>query len=179
MPIRNDWTDGVDTVDAAAMNAVANLVNSNETALGAKAAKATTVSAGTGLTGGGDLSANRTLAVSYGATAGTACQGNDTRLSDTRTPTDNTVTSAKLQDGSVTTAKIGDSQVTSAKIADGTIVNADINTSAAIDVSKLGTGRVAGSNNGAATSLTLWVGTAAQYAAIGSKDASTVYVVTP
>lgn len=46
-----------------------------------------TITAGTGLTGGGDLSANRTLAVSYGTTAGTAAQGNDARLSDARTPT--------------------------------------------------------------------------------------------
>jgi hypothetical protein len=45
-----------------------------------KADKTTTVSAGTGLTGGGDLSANRTLTVSYGITAGTAAQGNDTRI---------------------------------------------------------------------------------------------------
>jgi len=44
------------------------------------------ISAGTGLTGGGDLTANRTLTVSYGSTAGTACQGNDARLSDARTP---------------------------------------------------------------------------------------------
>lgn len=46
-----------------------------------------TISAGTGLTGGGDLTANRTLAVTYGTTSGTVCQGNDTRLSDSRTPT--------------------------------------------------------------------------------------------
>jgi len=46
----------------------------------------TTVGAGTGLTGGGDLTANRTLAVSYGSSAGTACEGNDARLSDARTP---------------------------------------------------------------------------------------------
>ena len=45
------------------------------------------ISAGTGLTGGGDFTANRTLTVSYGTTAGTACQGNDARLSDSRTPT--------------------------------------------------------------------------------------------
>jgi len=44
------------------------------------AAKATTVSAGTGLTGGGDLSANRTLTVAYGTAAGTAAQGNDSRI---------------------------------------------------------------------------------------------------
>lgn len=114
-----------------------------------------TVTAGTGLSGGGDLTANRTLAVTYGTTAGTAAQGNDSRLSDTRTPTDNTVTSAK--------------------IVDGAIVNADINASAAIALSKLATGRVAGSNNGTATNLTVWVGTEAQYAAIGTKDPNTLY----
>lgn len=36
-----------------------------------------------------------------------------------------------------------------------------------------------GSSNGTPTGLTLWVGTAAQYAAIGSKSSTTVYVVTP
>lgn len=41
---------------------------------------ARTITAGTGLTGGGSLSANRTLTVSYGTTAGTAAQGNDTRI---------------------------------------------------------------------------------------------------
>ena len=45
-----------------------------------------TITAGTGLSGGGDLSANRTFSVTYGTTAGTAAQGNDSRLSDARTP---------------------------------------------------------------------------------------------
>lgn len=45
-------------------------------------------------------------------------------------------------DGSVTANKIGTGAVTSAKIADGTIVNADINASAGIAGSKLGTGAV-------------------------------------
>ena len=38
------------------------------------------VIAGTGLNGGGDLSADRTLAVTYGTTAGTSAQGNDSRI---------------------------------------------------------------------------------------------------
>ena len=46
--------------------------------------------AGTGLTGGGDLSANRSFAVSFGTTASTACVGNDSRLSDSRAPTEHT-----------------------------------------------------------------------------------------
>ena len=40
----------------------------------------TTITAGTGLTGGGDLSANRTLTVAYGTTASTATEGNDSRV---------------------------------------------------------------------------------------------------
>jgi hypothetical protein len=55
------------------------------------------ISAGTGLTGGGDLTANRTLAVSYGTTAGTACEGNDARLSDDRDP--NLHAASHLPDG--------------------------------------------------------------------------------
>lgn len=47
-----------------------------------------TLTLGTGLTGTSfNGSANVTAAVSYGTTAGTACQGNDARLSDTRTTT--------------------------------------------------------------------------------------------
>ena len=50
------------------------------------ARKSVQIKAGTGLTGGGTLEADRTLTVKYGNTAGTACQGNDVRLSDARTP---------------------------------------------------------------------------------------------
>jgi hypothetical protein len=42
--------------------------------------------AGTGLTGGGTLAADRTLAVAYGTTGTTAAVGNDARLSDSRAP---------------------------------------------------------------------------------------------
>jgi len=71
----------------------------------------------------------------------------DSRLSDTRTPTDNTVSTAKIVDSSVTAdklagdsvteSKVADGAITSGKIANGTIVNADINASAAIDWTKL------------------------------------------
>jgi hypothetical protein len=49
--------------------------------LAARALNATTMTAGTGLTGGGDLSANRSFAVAYGTTSTTATVGNDARLS--------------------------------------------------------------------------------------------------
>lgn len=125
-------------------------------AAGVAVAPSRQVIAGTGLSGGGDLTADRTFAVVYGTAAGTAAQGNDARLSDQRVPTDNSVTSAK--------------------IVDGTIVNADISASAAIDPTKLGTGRVTGSTNGTVASKVVWTGTAAQFAAVGTKDANTVYI---
>lgn len=43
-----------------------------------------TLTAGTGLTGGGDLSTDLSFNVTYGDTTGTACEGNDARLSDAR-----------------------------------------------------------------------------------------------
>src|SRR3954470_3626211 len=45
--------------------------------LAGKAPTTRRVTAGTGLTGGGDLSADRTLAVAYGSSSGSAVQGND------------------------------------------------------------------------------------------------------
>ncbi len=43
--------------------------------------------AGSGLSGGGSLDADRTLSVKFGTTAGTVCEGNDYRLSNARPPT--------------------------------------------------------------------------------------------
>ena len=45
-----------------------------------------TITAGTGLTGGGDFTSNRTLAVSFGSSSTTACVGDDSRLSNSRAP---------------------------------------------------------------------------------------------
>lgn len=71
----------------------------------------------------------------------------DSRLSDTRTPTDNTVSTGKIVNSAVTSdkiagdaiteSKVADGAITSGKIANGTIVNADINASAEIDWTKL------------------------------------------
>lgn len=49
----------------------------------------TSIVAGTGLTGG-TITTTGTIAVSYGTTSGTACEGDDARLSDSRTPTAHT-----------------------------------------------------------------------------------------
>jgi hypothetical protein len=42
----------------------------------------------------------------FGTSASSFCEGNDARLSDTRTPTDNTVSTAKIQNDAVTYAKL-------------------------------------------------------------------------
>jgi len=74
---------------------------------------ARTITAGTGLTGGGDLSADRTLTVSFGATAGTAAEGNDARLSDARTPTAH---AASHQDGGSDELALDGSQITTGTV---------------------------------------------------------------
>ena len=84
-----------------------------QAALDGKAPTTRTITAGTGLAGGGDLTANRTLAVSYGTTAGTAVQGNDTRLSDARTPTSHATSHAS---GGADELAISGAQVTSGTI---------------------------------------------------------------
>ncbi len=126
-----------------------------------------TITAGGGLTGGGDLTANRTLAVAYGTTAGTAAEGDDTRITGAVQTSRTVSTTAPLAGGgdlsanrtltvaNATTSAVGVVQltgdltgtatspaiatgaVTSAKIADGTIIDGDINASANIAQSKV------------------------------------------
>lgn len=52
--------------------------------------------------------------------------GTDTRLSDTRTPTDNTVTTAKIVDANVTEDKLASNAVTTSKVADLNITTAKL-----------------------------------------------------
>ena len=49
----------------------------------------TSITAGTGLSGG-TITTSGTISASFGSTSGTICQGNDSRLSDARTPTSHT-----------------------------------------------------------------------------------------
>jgi hypothetical protein len=84
-----------------------------QAALDAKVPTTRLVSSGSGLTGGGDLSANRTLAADFGSAAGKVCEGNDARLSNARTPTDASVTTVKIVDAAVTLAKIVNVSATS------------------------------------------------------------------
>lgn len=81
----------LDDADATAQRTTLGLGTAATSASSAFAASSVQVIAGTGLTGGGDLTANRTLTVAYGTTGTTACVGNDSRLSDPRTPTSHTL----------------------------------------------------------------------------------------
>lgn len=72
----------------------------------ALAQQSITLTAGTGLTGGGTLAANRTFNVAYGTTASTACEGNDSRLSDARTPTAHTHAPSDIQQGGAVTGEV-------------------------------------------------------------------------
>lgn len=77
--------------------------------LAARALAIRSLAAGTGLSGGGDLTADRTFAIVFGTTAGTATQGNDTRLADARTPTAHAATHTAGGSDEITVAQ---SQVT-------------------------------------------------------------------
>lgn len=100
MPIKDNWATN-EYVTADDMNDIADAVNANESALGGKANTSHNHAAG-------DVNSG-TFAIARiptGTTSSTVCIGNDSRLSNTRTPTDNTVTTAKIQDEAVTLAKL-------------------------------------------------------------------------
>lgn len=81
------WHDSVAWMSTVGNNSVepsegaswSSLATANEVASG-YVPQSRTISAGTGLSGGGNLSVNRTLSVNYGTAAGTAAQGNDSRI---------------------------------------------------------------------------------------------------
>jgi len=77
----------------------------------------------------------------FGSTANTFCQGNDSRLSDTRTPTDNTVSTAKIQNSAVTADKLATDSVTAVKIADVNVTTAKL-ANGAVTSDKIANGAV-------------------------------------
>jgi hypothetical protein len=63
------------------------------------------VGAGLGVTSG-------TASVTYGTTAGTACQGNDSRLSDSRTPTSHVHAASDITSGTIAAERLGSGTAT-------------------------------------------------------------------
>jgi hypothetical protein len=80
LPVATDATASTKGIIQLAGDLAGTAAAPTVPALTGKAAATTTISAGAGLTGGGDLSTNRTLAVNFGAAAGTVAQGNDSRI---------------------------------------------------------------------------------------------------
>jgi hypothetical protein len=66
----------------------------------------TSITAGTGLTGG-TITTSGTIAANFGTAAGTVCQGNDSRLSDARTPTAHKSSHALLGSDALSPSDIG------------------------------------------------------------------------
>lgn len=78
-PPGTDGTDGIDGAPGMPGTNGTNGTNGTDGADGEVPA-ARTITAGTGLTGGGDLSTNRTLAADFGTAAGKVAEGNDSRI---------------------------------------------------------------------------------------------------
>ena len=147
---------GSDPIPAGglAQSQVANLT----TDLAARVPITRTITAGTGLSGGGDLSANRTLSVVYGSSGVDACVGNDARLSNARTPTAHASTHGVAGSDPVTVAM---SQVT----------NLSTTLSGKVDTTRLvtaGTGLTGGGDLSADRTLNVVYGTAASQACVGN-----------
>lgn len=141
-----------------------------------KAASSITLTAGTGLTGGGDLTANRTFAVSYGTTAGTAVQGNDARVTADQaagTASIRTIGTGALQ------AAAGNHTHTSANITDATTVGKSLMTAADAATARTAIGAGTGSGNVTGTGgiTTITQITQAAYTALATKDSATLYVI--
>jgi hypothetical protein len=121
----------------------------------------TAITAGTGLTGGGDLSTNRTIAL--GNRAANSLMGNNT--GSATTPVDLTAAQAKTLLALVK--------------ADVGLANVDNTSDANKPVSTAQAAAIATKPNALNGLVAVWKGTQAQYDAIGTKDANTLYAITP
>jgi len=105
------WDAGIGTAQEVTLGSGLSLSGSGVlTANSIGVDSSRTISTGLGLLGGGDLSANRTLSVDF-ATSGTssatqAVRADDSRLSNTRTPTSHTHSGTDITTGTVDTARL-------------------------------------------------------------------------
>lgn len=134
---------------AAALGDDPNFATTVANQIGTKVDKTISITASTGLSGGGNLSASRSLSVNFGTAAGTACAGNDARLSNARTPTAHTHNASDIDSGTLDGARLPGQ----------------------VAIGKTGTG------SGASTPVTIWYGTAAEYAS-ATKYTDRIYFCT-
>jgi len=87
------------------------------------AASSRSITAGSGLSGGGDLTVDRTISADFGSGAGKVTEGNDARLSDARTPTAH---ASSHGDGGTDEIAVDASQITT-----GTVAQARLGTGSA------------------------------------------------
>lgn len=113
-------------------------------AASAFASSSVQIVAGTGLTGGGTLTTDRTLSVSFGTTATTVCAGNDSRLTDARTPTTHAATHASAGSDPITIAQSQVTGLTGALDAKAALTGATFTGAVTVngaDLAVLGTGK--------------------------------------
>jgi hypothetical protein len=89
----SNWVELLSSDGVLSVNGSTGTVSINAASVGA-APTTRTISAGSGLTGGGDLSANRTLSANFGTSAGTVSEGNHTHAASGITS--GTIDSARL-----------------------------------------------------------------------------------
>ena len=116
--------------------------------LATKANTSTQVIAGTGLSGGGTLAANRTLSVNYGTAEGTAAQGNDSRITDavqksqvvqaTGTSTTNIMSQKTVTDALATKAAISTKVIAGTGLSGGGTLDANRTLSIAFSHTPIG-----------------------------------------
>jgi hypothetical protein len=121
-----------------------DVTSSIQTQLNAKASNSISISSGTGLTGGGDLSSDRTISIANGGV-------NTTQLANSAVTTNkinnSAVTTNKINDSAVTTNKINDSAVTTSKIADDAVTSEKLATNITIEGNLIVKGTIQAGND--------------------------------
>jgi hypothetical protein len=105
------------TFSATELNYITGVTSAIQTQLDARALASRTLTAGDGLTGGGDLTANRTFTLGTPGSVTSSSTNGVTATSHTHELAAGAVVEAKLGTGAVTVTKLGNQAVTTIKLA--------------------------------------------------------------